>query len=109
MKRLLSTFVVVCVVTGLCVAYAQGAEKDVTVKGDLQCAKCVAKDKDAKGCQTVLITKENDKVVTYSVVSNEVTKKYEENCCKKATPVTITGSVKVKDGKNVLTPTKIES
>jgi hypothetical protein len=42
------------------------------------------------------------------VVENDVSKKFHENICEEAKKVTATGTVKVVDGKQQFTATKIE-
>ena len=83
-------------------------DKEVTVKGEGKCAKCILKEGDK--CQTVIETKEEGKTVKYYVADNEVGKKFtdKDEICEKAKPVTATGTVKEVDGKKVLTASKID-
>ena len=92
-------------VTALAVpAFAAG--KEVTVTGEGTCAKCALHETDK--CQTVIQTEENGKKVTYYLAQNKVSKDFHDNVCEKPQKITATGTVKEKDGKMVLTATKIE-
>jgi len=46
--------------------------------------------------------------VTYYLVRNDVSTKFHENVCKETKKITVTGTVKEVDGKQQLTPSKIE-
>lgn len=81
-----------------------GDEKTFTGEG--KCAKCTLKETDT--CQNVVQVKEGDKTVTYYLVRNDVSNKFHENVCKETKRVTVTGTVKEVDGKQHLTPSKIE-
>jgi hypothetical protein len=81
--------------------------KEVTITGDGACAKCVLHQTEA--CQTAITTTENGKKVVYYLAENEVGKDFHENVCKASVKVSAKGTVTVKDGKNVLTASKIEA
>ena len=85
-------------------AFASG--KEVTITGEGTCAKCALHETDK--CQTVIQTEENGKKVTYYLAQNKVSKDFHSNVCEKPQKVTATGTVKEKDGKMVLTATKID-
>src|SRR5207247_9224370 len=70
------------------------------------CAKCALKETES--CKNVLQVKEGDKMVTYYLVHNDVSKKFHDNICRETKKITVTGTVKVVDGKQQLTRTKIE-
>ena len=59
-------------------------------------------------CQNVVQTMEDGKTVTYYLTQNKVSKDFHENVCKAPHKVTVTGTVKEKDGKKTLTASKIE-
>jgi hypothetical protein len=80
--------------------------KEITVTGDGACAKCVLHE--TEDCQTAIQTTENGQKVTYYLADNAVSKDFHKNVCKASAKVTATGTVEVKDGKNVLTVSKIE-
>jgi hypothetical protein len=82
-------------------------EKTVTVTGKLMCTHCTLHEKDAKGCQDVLVVEEKEQKVHYYLAKNEVAEKFGHACAgeKKAT---VTGTVAKKDGKTWITAAKIE-
>ena len=84
---------------------AFGEEKTITGEG--KCAKCALKETEK--CQNVIQAKEGDKTVTYYLADNDVSKAYhKDNLCKGSKQVTATGEVSEKDGKKILTASKIE-
>jgi hypothetical protein len=85
---------------------AYGAGKEVTISGEGKCAKCAMHETDK--CQNAIQTQENGKEVTYYLADNKVSKEFHDNLCKESHKVTATGTVKEKDGKKVLTASKIE-
>jgi len=85
---------------------AVAASHEVTITGQGMCAKCALHESDK--CQTVIQTEEDGKTVTYYLAQNKVSKDFHENICKEPHKVTATGKVKEKDGKKILTATKIE-
>ena len=80
---------------------------EVTLTGNIVCAKCTLKVQGLKDCQNVLMVKEAQQDVQYWLVNNDVTKAFGE-VCTAVKPVTVTGTVETKDGKNWISPTKIE-
>jgi len=82
------------------------AADTVTIAGEAKCAKCALHE--GKECQTVIQTEENGKTITYYLADNKEAKGFHDNVCQKAQKVTATGTVKEKDGKKILTVTKIE-
>ena len=112
MKTMKSFTAVLCALAllgGVSVARATPDEADAakTTTGEAKCAKCLLKEKTDTH-QTAIQVKEGDKTVTYYLVSNDVTKKYDKKVCEKAEKMTTTGTVKTVDGKLQLTATKIE-
>ena len=112
MKRLTSVSLA-CLAGMLMLALTQSAvaeDKEVTIKGEAQCAKCSLKESDK--CQTVItVERRNGKKQKYYVVQNDVAKEFHGKICKEAEPkkVTAKGTVKkADDGKMELTVTKIE-
>jgi hypothetical protein len=86
---------------------AADAGKDVTITGSMVCAKCVLHE--TKSCQNVVQVTQDGKTVNYYLKHNAVSKDAHEAICG-GTPekVTVTGTVEEKDGKEMMTPTKIE-
>jgi hypothetical protein len=91
---------------GLLAIPAFAADKEVTITGEGKCAKC-ALHETAK-CQNVIQTEENGKMVTYYLTQNATSKDFHDNLCKKSEKVTATGTVSEKDGKKILTVSKID-
>lgn len=105
--RLLTVALLVLAVAGFVVAADKAAAKEVTLTGQYACAHCTLHEKDAKGCQDVLVTEDGGQKATYYVVKNETADKFGHGCSgdKK---VTITGTVEQKDGKQWITANRIE-
>jgi hypothetical protein len=89
----------------LAVVRADDGKKEITLKGELTCGKCDLKKTDK--CLNILIVKEGDKEELYyfDAASQE---KHGKDCCKERRTATVTGTVKEKDGKKIVTVTKIE-
>ncbi|MFO0960134.1 MAG: DUF6370 family protein [Isosphaeraceae bacterium] len=106
MKKLAITLAVAVACTFL--GLSARATFDKTIKGEAQCGKCTLKETPA--CQAVIKVKEGDKTVTYYIEQNDVAKKTHGKICppNSKAVMEVTGDVKEKDGKMVLTPTKIE-
>jgi Family of unknown function (DUF6370) len=85
---------------------AADAAKEVTITGEAKCAKCALHE--TKECQTVIQSEENGKTVTYYLVGNDAAKAFHKNICEEAHKATATGTVEMKDGKEMLTVSKIE-
>ncbi len=86
----------------------QAAEKkEVTLKGEIMCAKCELKEN--KKCQTVIKVKEGEKEVTYYFLDKGNKEEYHEPVCGGGRKEgTVTGMVSTKDGKKWITPKKVE-
>lgn len=54
-------------------AFAKKDAKEVTIKGEAQCAKCALHQSET--CATAIVTKKKGKEVTYYVVDNDASKK----------------------------------
>ena len=81
----------------------------VTMTGTMVCAKC--KMHETKDCQNVLqVSDPSGSTVNYYLEQNGVSKDFHSNICMNdGEKTTVTGTVKEKDGKEVLTPSKIEA
>lgn len=82
-------------------------KKEVTLKGTILCAKCALKE--TKKCQNAIQVKDGDKTVTYYLDDKGMKEEYHESVCggeKKDGKVT--GTVSVKDGKQIIKPSKVE-
>ena len=80
------------------------AADTITIKGDAQCTKCAMHETAKCGCAI----KTADGAVYYAD-NNDVAKDFHETICKAPAKVTATGTVSDKDGKKVITLTKIEA
>ena len=83
------------------------ASKEVTITGNAVCAKCTLHESDK--CQTVIQAQVAGKAVNYYLTDNDVSKAFHKNICSgPGEQVTATGTIKEKDGKEMLTVSKIE-
>ncbi len=83
------------------------SDKPITITGNMVCAKCTLHE--TKSCQNVVQVTADGKTVNYYLVQNDVSKdKHDDICGGGSEKVTVTGTVAEKDGKEVVTPTKIE-
>lgn len=96
------------VALAVAVAFTAGARADdkkkgdeKTITGEVQCAKCHLGEGDK--CATVI--KAGDKVYYFDTASD---KKYHKQICQAKKEATVTGTVAEKDGKMVITVTKVE-
>jgi hypothetical protein len=84
-----------------------GKAAEVTLNGEMVCAKCALKESDK--CQNVLKVTEGGKETKYYVVHNEIAKKnHKEICSGSASKATVTGTVADDAGKKTITPTAIK-
>ncbi|MGB7747919.1 MAG: DUF6370 family protein [Verrucomicrobiia bacterium] len=80
---------------------------EITITGNAVCAKCALHQADA--CQTVIQTTVAGKSVNYYLTENDLSTAFHKNICGNAgEKVTATGTVTEKDGKEMLTVSKIE-
>jgi hypothetical protein len=83
------------------------AGKEVTISGSMVCGKCTLHE--TKECQNVVQVSENGKTVNYYLKQNDVSKDAHKPICGgDSEKVTVTGTVAMVDGKQTLTPTKID-
>ena len=101
MRKILAALVVTLFSTGLLYA-----AETVTITGEGKCGKCALKE-TAK-CQNVIEVTEDGKTTKYYLADNKVAKDYHKTVCTETVKTTATGTVEEKDGKKVLTATKIE-
>lgn len=81
-------------------------DKEVTLTGEGQCAKCALHE--TKTCQNTVTVEEQGKKVIYYLTQNKVSKDFHDQICHAPAKITATGTVKAAHGKMELTPTKIE-
>ena len=78
-----------------------------TITGNMVCGKCTMHE--TKGCQNVIQVEKDGKTVNYYLAKNDVSNALHEDVCHGDTEkVTATGTVVEKDGKEILTATKLE-
>jgi len=96
--------------TGLAIASATTALADdaVTITGNMVCGKCTLHETDK--CQNVVqVTGTDGKTVNYYLEQNDISKAAHDPICGGGSEkVTVTGTVADKDGKKMMTPTKID-
>jgi hypothetical protein len=103
----LAALAVGCLLVGGTLADDKPAAKEVTLKGEILCAKCALKE--AKACQNAIKVKEAGKEVTYFFDDKGAKEEYHEEVCggdKKEG--TVKGTVSEKDGKKYIKPAKVE-
>jgi hypothetical protein len=77
-----------------------------TLEGEATCAKCTLKQVDK--CQFAITVEKNGKKETILAEQNDVAKKFHENICKTTLKVKAEGTITEKDGKKLITLTKVE-
>ena len=78
-----------------------------TFEGEATCAKCTLKQ--AEKCQfAITVTDKDGKKETLLAENNKVAKDFHENICKTTMKVKAEGTVAEKDGKKLITLTKVE-
>jgi hypothetical protein len=104
-RILLGSLAVLCIFA----VSVRAADKEVTLKGKIMCAKCELKLPGVRKCQTVIQVKEGDKDVLYFFLDKGNKETWHEEVCgggKKDGAVT--GTVLEKDGKKWIAPKKVE-
>lgn len=79
-------------------------DKATTLKGTITCAKCDL-GKEAK-CTTVIVVKEDGKDVIY-YLDEKSGKANHKTICQAGKPGSVTGKVSEKDGKKIITASKV--
>ena len=82
------------------------AAGEVTLAGDMTCAKCGLHETTA--CQNVLKVKEGGKDVKYYMAKNAVADANHEKICSAPAHATVTGKVSEEGGKKVITPSAVK-
>jgi hypothetical protein len=80
-------------------------EKEVTIKGQVICAKC-GLNKETK-CMTVVQEKKDGKEILY-YFDTDSNKKYHKDICQEAKDGSVTGVVTEKDGKKTIKVSKVD-
>ena len=82
------------------------ADKEVTLVGAGQCAKCSLGI--ASTCQNALVMKVDGKDQVFLLAKNDVSEKFHDQVCTDTKQIKVTGVVKDVDGKKEITATHIE-
>lgn len=83
------------------------AAKEVTVKGEMTCAKCGLRESEK--CQNVLRVKDAaGKETKYYLAKNPVSEEQHEKVCVSPAPATVTGKVSDEGGKKVMTASAVK-
>jgi len=109
MKKIISTLAAGVLLAGLTTRAlaADSASKDVTITGTMVCGKCTLHE--TKECQNVVQVMQGTNTVNYYLKNNDVSKAAHDPICSGGSEkVTVTGTVKEKKGKEMMTPTKID-
>jgi hypothetical protein len=107
MKKLTFALAAAFLLAGVAGRSLAAEKKEVTVTGNLVCAKCTLHE--TKTCQNVVQVTEGTNTVSYYLKQNDVSKAaHDPICTGAAEKVTVTGTLKEKGGKEQLTPTKID-
>ena len=81
--------------------------KETTITGSMVCGKCTLHE--TTSCQNIVQVTKDGKTVNYYLIQNDVSKAAHGAICGgDSEKVNVTGTVEEKDGKEVLTPSKIE-
>lgn len=97
----------IATLAALTVATRAFAADELTLKGELVCAKCALNKPDATECQDVLLVKDaKGKTTEYYVTKNKVSQESGE-ACTQTIPATIVGTVSEKDSRKWITASKI--
>ena len=91
---------------GALVVATRAFAEEITLKGELVCARCYLNKPDAKECQDVLLVKDAMGTSEYYVTKNKVSQDSGE-ACTTAQPATVVGTVSEKDGRKWITASKI--
>lgn len=92
-------------VLALVVSVKAEEKKEVTLKGTITCAKCDLKEADK--CATVIkVTEGDEKGVYYFDAKSH--KANHKTICQTPMEGTVTGTVSEKDGKKIITVTKVD-
>jgi hypothetical protein len=105
MKAALSTVVGLAVLLALMVKVQAREDKEVTLEGKITCAKCDLGESDK--CATVIKVEKDGKDVVY-YFDNDGHKKNHSKVCQTAKKGKVTGKLSEKDGKKIVTVSKVE-
>jgi hypothetical protein len=106
MRSIVSWALVVAAAGFLAAGLRAADDKEVTLKGQILCAKCELKE--ASKCTTAIAVQEGGKEVIYYFLDRGTGEEYHEAVCGGGRKEgTVTGVVSTKDGKKYITPKKL--
>jgi predicted ATPase len=107
MKKLILTLMTGVALAGLSTrAFAD--DKVTTITGNMVCGKCTLHE--TASCQNVIQVQQDGKTVNYYLTKNDVSDaKHDDVCHGDTEKVTATGTVTEKDGKEMMTVSKLEA
>ena len=91
----------------VCVFVSPAMAADVTLKGNVTCAKCELKVEGQTKCATVVVVKEGGKDVIY-YFDEKGDKEHHKAICKAGKAGTVVGAVSEKDGKKIVTVKEVK-
>ena len=107
MKNIL-LFLVAGLLLAVSTSRLQADTKEVTVTGSMVCGKCTLHE--TASCQNVIQVQQDGKTVKYYLTKNDVSDAMHGDVCHgDSKQVTATGTVTEKDGKEMLTVSKLEA
>ena len=110
MKKVIATLAAGCFLAGLTtrVLAADSTNSEMTITGMMVCGKCTLHE--TPECQNVVQVAQDGKTVNYYLKMNAVSKAAHDAICPAGSSekVAVTGTVKEKKGKEMMTPTKID-
>lgn len=106
LKKIIAGLAVAGLTVSLSSFAAEGKDKEITIKGEGQCAKCSLKQSDT--CQNTLTLEKDGKKITYYFVKNDVAKAFHSNICTKTAKINAKGTAKEVDGKWQFTASEIK-
>jgi len=108
MKKYLIALLAGVILSGLTTVALADDAKPTTITGSMVCGKCTLHE--TASCQNVIQVQQDGKTVNYSLAKNDVSDAlHDEVCHGDSLKVTATGTVTEKDGKEMLTATKLDA
>jgi hypothetical protein len=105
----MKTLILAALLAGLAMTGATSAlaADETTITGNMVCGKCTLHE--TATCQNVVQVTQDGKTVNYYLDQNDISKAAHDPICQGGSEkVKVTGTVTEKDGKKMMTPSKIE-
>jgi len=108
MKKYIITLLAGLAIAGTTTLVQADDSKETTLTGNMVCGKCTLHE--TATCQNVIQVEKDGKTVKYYLAKNDVSDAMHEDICHgDSKKVTATGTVTEKDGKEIMTVTKLEA